>query len=39
MMCELGYFGGLQIYQTKEKIFINQDKYCKELLKIFEMEK
>jgi len=38
MMGELNYFMGLQIKQTKEGIFINQAKYCKELIKRFEME-
>lgn len=37
MMGELRYFLGLQIHQTKEGIFINQSKYCKELLKKFGM--
>ncbi|KAI5653726.1 hypothetical protein M9H77_30913 [Catharanthus roseus] len=34
---ELTYFLGLQIKQTKEGIFINQEKYTKELLKRFGM--
>jgi len=38
MMGELNYFQGLQIKQTKEGIFVNQEKYCKELIKIFDME-
>ena len=38
MMGELTFFLGLQIKQTSEGIFINQSKYCKELLKRFEME-
>ena len=29
---------GLQIKQTKEGIFVNQEKYCKELIKRFDME-
>nr|KYP57466.1 Copia protein [Cajanus cajan] len=33
MMGELNFFLGLQIRQTKNGIFINQSKYCKELLK------
>ncbi|KAI5681162.1 hypothetical protein M9H77_02389 [Catharanthus roseus] len=37
MMGELTYFLGLQIKQTKEGIFINQEKYTKELLKRFGM--
>ncbi|KAI5654048.1 hypothetical protein M9H77_31235 [Catharanthus roseus] len=36
-MGELTYFLGLQIKQTKEGIFINQEKYTKELLKRFGM--
>ncbi|KAI5683673.1 hypothetical protein M9H77_04901 [Catharanthus roseus] len=36
-MRELTYFLGLQIKQTKEGIFINQEKYTKELLKRFGM--
>ncbi len=38
MMGELKYFLGLQIKQTQEGIFINQAKYCKELIKRFGME-
>ena len=38
MMGELNYFLGLQIKQTKEGIFVNQAKYCKELIKRFDME-
>ena len=38
MMGELNYFLGLQIKQTKEGIFVNQAKYCKELIKRFVME-
>ena len=38
MMGELNYFLGLQIKQTKEVIFVNQAKYCKELIKRFGME-
>nr|KYP33754.1 Retrovirus-related Pol polyprotein from transposon TNT 1-94 [Cajanus cajan] len=38
MMGELNFFLGLQIRQTKNGIFINQSKYCKELLKRFGME-
>lgn len=38
MMGELPYFTGLQIHQTKKGIiFINQSKYCKELLRNFGM--
>lgn len=39
MTKELQYFLGLQIYQSKEGIFINQANYTKELLKRFGMEK
>ena len=35
MMGELNYFLGLQIKQEKEKNFINQTKYVKEILKKF----
>ncbi|KAK2390888.1 putative mitochondrial protein [Trifolium repens] len=38
MMGKLNFFLGLQIKQTKNGIFINQSKYCKELLKKFDME-
>jgi hypothetical protein len=38
MMGELRYFLGLQIHQSKEGIFINQSKYCKELLKKIGMQ-
>lgn len=38
MMGKLNYFLGLHIKQTKNEIFINQSKYCKELLKIFDMD-
>lgn len=38
MMGKLNYFLGLQIKQSKDGIFINQSKYCKELLKRFDME-
>ncbi|XP_050902272.1 uncharacterized mitochondrial protein AtMg00810-like [Lathyrus oleraceus] len=37
-MGKMNYFLGLQIKQLKDGIFINQLKYCKELLKIFEMD-
>lgn len=39
MMEEIQLFLGLKIYQSKEDTFINQAKYCKELLKIFDMDK
>ena len=35
MMGELSYFLGLQVKQTDDGIFINQSKYTKNLLKIF----
>lgn len=38
-MDELMYFFALKIHQTKDGPFINQDKYCKKLLKIFEIKK
>ena len=38
MIGELNYFLGLQIKKTKEGIFVNQEKYCKELIKRFGME-
>jgi len=38
MMGELLFFLGLQVRQSKEGIFICQSKYCKEILKKFEME-
>jgi len=38
MLGELSFFLGLQVKQSKEGIFLNQSKYCKEILKRFEME-
>ena len=38
MMGKLNFFLGLQIKQTKLGIFVHQSKYCKELLKKFEMD-
>ena len=38
MMGDLNYFLRLQIKQTNEGIFVNQAKYCKELIKRFGME-
>jgi len=38
MMGELSFFLGLQVRQTKDGIFLCQSKYCKEILKKFEME-
>ena len=37
-MGELSFFLGLQVKQTKDGIFLSQSKYCKEILKKFEME-
>ncbi|XP_020263406.1 uncharacterized protein LOC109839390 [Asparagus officinalis] len=40
-MTDLGlmrYFLGLQVKQTKGEIFINQEKYCEDLLKRFNMK-
>lgn len=37
MMGELKFFLGLQVKQTKEDIYIYQQKYTKELLKKFKM--
>jgi len=39
MLGEMNYFLGLQVKQLKDGIFINQAKYCKELLRKFEMDK
>jgi len=38
MMGELSFFLGLQVEQSKDGIFLHQSKYCKEILKKFEME-
>jgi len=38
MMGELSFFLGLQVKQSKDGIFLRQSKYCKEILKKFEME-
>jgi len=38
MMGELNYFLGLQIKQFQHGTFLNQSKYCRELLKKFDME-
>jgi len=38
MMEELSFFLGLQVKQSKEGIFVCQSKYCKHILKKFEME-
>ena len=37
MMGELAFFLGLQIKQTPDQIFLNQEKYTKELFKKFEI--
>ena len=37
-MGELSYFFGLQIKQLQNGIFINQEKYCNNLIKRFGME-
>jgi len=39
MMGKLNFFLGLQIKQPNNGIFINQSKYCKELLKLFDIDK
>jgi len=39
MMGELNYFLGLQIKQLNHETFLSQTKYCKELLKKFNMER
>jgi len=39
MMGELNYFLGLQVKQLKDDIFLNQAKYCKDLLRKFGMVK
>jgi len=38
MMGEFSFFFGLQVKQTKDGIFLCQSKYCKEILRKFEME-
>src|SRR4051812_4414319 len=38
MMVKMNYFLRLQIKQLKYETFINQSKYCKELLKRFDMD-
>ncbi|XP_050888779.1 uncharacterized mitochondrial protein AtMg00810 [Lathyrus oleraceus] len=38
MMGKMNYFLGLQIKQLEDGVIINQSKYCKELLKRFEMD-
>ena len=39
MIGEMNYFLGLQIKQLKHGTFFTQSKYCKELLKKFEVER
>jgi len=39
MKGELNYFLGLQVKQLKDGIFLNQAKYCKDLLRKFGMDK
>jgi len=39
MMGELNYFLGLQVKQLKDDIFLNQAKYCKDLLRKFDMNR
>ncbi|XP_068486441.1 uncharacterized mitochondrial protein AtMg00820-like [Phaseolus vulgaris] len=39
MMGELSFFLGLHVKKSKDDIFLSQSKYCKEILKKFEMEK
>jgi len=39
MMGKLNFFLGLQVKQMKHGIFLCQSKYCKELMKKFEMER
>jgi hypothetical protein len=38
MMCELKFFIGLQIKQTKKGTFVSQTKYTKDLFKKFHMQ-
>ncbi|XP_068466314.1 uncharacterized mitochondrial protein AtMg00810-like [Phaseolus vulgaris] len=38
MLGEMNYFLGLQVKQLNDGIFINQAKYCKELLRKFKMD-
>jgi len=38
MMGEISFFLGLQVKQSKDGLFLNQSKYCKKILKRFEME-
>ena len=38
MLGEMNFFLGLQVKQLKDGIFISQEKYCKDLLKRFDMD-
>ena len=38
MLGDMNFFLGLQVKQLKDGIFINQAKYCRELLRKFEMD-
>ena len=38
MLGEMNFFLGLQVKQLKDGIFVSQEKYCKELLKRFDMD-
>ena len=38
MMGDISFFLGLQVKQSKEGIFVCQSKYCKDILKKFDME-
>lgn len=38
-MGELKYFLGLQVKQSRDDIFLSQEKYIKKLLKIFDMDR
>ncbi|XP_073219704.1 uncharacterized protein [Cicer arietinum] len=35
---EMNYFLGLEVYQSEDEIFLNQEKYAREILKKFRME-
>jgi len=39
MMGDLNYVLGLQVKQLKDGIFLNQTKYCKDMLRKFGMDK
>lgn len=38
MIDKLKYFLGLEIKQSNNGVFVNKSKYCKDLLKIFDMD-